>query len=213
MIARTIVLLAAASVQLQAQDASTALARAESRYDALSTIQADFSQTLVNRMLGDPETTNGILYLAKPGKFAMRFLHPDGDRLVADGEWLWIYTPTTVPNQVIRQVVPTGGALTPNLFEQFVHRAEERYDATYEGTETIGGELVDVIRLVPREAAHFRSATIAVSRRNGLMVRVHVREESGQDRTLELSNIRPDARIPEEELKFNVPRGTRVVTP
>lgn len=199
--------------QLQAQDAPTALARAETTYNSLTSITANFTQTLVNRMLGAPETTTGTLFLDKPSKFAMRFEYPEGDRLVADGEWLWIYTPSTVPGQVIRQEIPTGGALTPNLFAQFVDRATERYDATYLGVETIGSVDADIVRLVPKGPAEFRSATISIARDSGLMIKVLVREESGQDRTLELTDIITNVDIPPEEIRFDVPPGTRVVTP
>lgn len=206
-------LLLCTQVQVQAQDAPTAMARAERTYDSLRSIQANFTQTLVNRMLGGPEITTGSLFLAKPGQFSMRFDYPEGDRLVADGEWLWVYTPSTVPGQVIRQAIPTGGALTPNLFAQFVHRADERYEATYKGEEIIDGLQVDVVQLVPRELAQFRSATISVARNSGLMIRVLIREESGQDRTLELANIATDVEIPSAELRFDIPEGTRIVTP
>lgn len=199
--------------QLQAQNAPIALARAEATYNSLTSITAEFTQTLVNRMLGAPETTTGTLFLDKPGKFAMRFEYPEGDRLVADGEWLWIYTPSSVPGQVIRQPIPTGGTLTPNLFAQFVERTAERYEASYLGMETIGGVETDVIRLVPKGPAQFRSATISIAVDSGLMIRVLVREESGQDRTLELTNIRTNVEIPSEEISFDVPRGTRVITP
>ncbi|MCH8841319.1 MAG: hypothetical protein IH831_11745, partial [Planctomycetes bacterium] len=62
----------------------------------------------------------GVLFLVPPDRFAMRFEEPEGDRIVADGEWLWAYTPSTVPDQVIRQPIPRFGVATPNLFGQFV---------------------------------------------------------------------------------------------
>lgn len=92
-----------------AQNANEALARAESAYRSLTSLRAEFTQTIANPMLGDPEVSRGVLFLAKPDKFAMRFAEPAGDRLVADGEWLWIYTPSTVPGQVIKQTIPQSG--------------------------------------------------------------------------------------------------------
>ena len=88
------------------QEPPAALVRAEGRELVVGPLRADFEQTITNPMLGGPEVSHGVLYLAPPGRFAMRFGEPAGDRIVADGKWLWAYTPSTVPDQVIRQAIP-----------------------------------------------------------------------------------------------------------
>jgi outer membrane lipoprotein carrier protein len=144
----------------------------------------------------------------------MRFAEPAGDRIVADGTWLWAYTPSTVPNQVIRQPVPTSGAATPNLFAQFVERPLERYDVTYAGRDTVAGDPVDLVILVPKEPnLGFRRATVAVSERTGWLRRVALIEDSGQRRTLVLTALTPNADVPKNEVTFTPPRGTKVVSP
>jgi outer membrane lipoprotein carrier protein len=197
-----------------AQDAPAALARAERAYGAVRSVRAEFHQTITNPMLGAPETSSGTLFLVKPDRFAMRFADPAGDRIVADGTWLWAYTPSTVPNQVIRQPIPVAGAATPNLFAQFVDRPMERYEATALGRDTVAGDPVDLVRLVPRVSGlGFRRATIAISTRTGWIRSVATVEDSGQERTLVLTTIVPDAPVPAEEVRFAPPRGTKVVTP
>lgn len=199
---------------LQAQDASAALARAERAYASATSLRAEFGQVISNPMIGDPETSSGTLFLVKPDKFAMRFAEPAGDRIVADGTWLWAYTPSTVPNQVIRQPVPTSGAATPNLFAQFVERPLERYDVTYAGRDTVAGDPVDLVILVPKEPnLGFRRATVAISERTGWLRRVALIEDSGQRRTLVLTALTPNADVPKNEVTFTPPRGTKVVSP
>ncbi len=197
-----------------AQDPGPALARAERAYAAFETLTATFTQTIVNPMLGAPETTHGTLYLVKPDRFAMRFSEPEGDRIVADGTWLWAYTPSTVPGQVIRQSVPREGPATPNLFGQFVDRPLERYEATHVGTDTVAGQSADLVRMVPKSRdLPFRQAVIAISRQSGMLLRLELIETSGQRRTLVFADIRPGASVPRSEVTFTPPRGTRVVTP
>jgi len=197
-----------------AQDAAAALARAERAYAAVRSVRAEFGQAISNPMLGAPEMSSGTLYLVKPDRFAMRFTEPAGDRLVADGTWLWAYTPSTVPDQVIRQTIPTSGAATPNLFAQFVERPLERYEATYAGRDSVAGELVELVRLVPRvDGLGFRRATIAISVNSGWIRRVAIVEESGQLRTLVLHALAPNAEIPDAEVRFTPPKGVKVVTP
>jgi len=199
---------------LLAQDAPTALAHAERAYHALRTVRAQFDQTITNPMLGAPEVSHGTLYLAPPDRFAMRFTDPAGDRIVVDGRWLWAYTPSTVPGQVIRQPMPTAGATTPNLFAQFVDRPLDRYEATYAGRDVVAGDSVELVTLVPTTAElPFRSATIAIAHATGWLRRLAIVETSGQRRTLVLTTFSPNVTIPPAEVSFTVPRGVRIVTP
>ena len=203
-----------AAPALSAQDAATTLERAERAYRSLTTFTADFEQTLVNPMLGGPETTSGVLFIAPPGRFAMRWIDPDGERVVADGEWLWAFAPSSVPDQVIRQPIPQSGPSSPQLMAQFVDHPEERYVATYVGEALVKGELTDVLHLTPRrDGLPFSEAEIAVGRRDGLLRRIAVTEVSGQKRALVLSGIGVNVRIPDSELSFEVPNGVRIVTP
>lgn len=197
-----------------AQDAATALQRAERAYDRLHTLRADFLQVLINPMLGGPDTTHGTLYLAPPDGFAMRFSDPAGDRIVTDGRWLWAYTPSSAPGQVIRQPVPENGTNTPNIFAQFVEHPLQRYAASYAGVDVVAGDTVDVVKLTPVvEGLPFRSATIAVSRQSGMLRRVDLVETSGQRRRLVLARLFPNVAIPSTEFTFEVPHGVKVVTP
>jgi outer membrane lipoprotein carrier protein len=196
-----------------AQDVPAVLARADSAYRKLTALRAEFEQTIVNPMLGGPEVSRGTLYLVPPSKLAMRFRDPEGDRIVADGQWLWAYTPSTVPGQVIRQAMPQAGAASPNLFAQFVDRPLERYEATAAGSDSVAGDPVDLVRLVPKvEGLPFRRVTIAVSRETGLLRWLDIVEESGQRRSLVLVSMAPNAPVLPAEVRFDVPRGVRVVS-
>ena len=203
-----------AAPPLSAQSADSVLARAQRAYDGMTTLRAAFSQTLTNPMLGGPEQSRGVLFLQPPGRFAMRFSEPSGDRVVADGQWLWVYTPSSVPDQVIRQPIPTSGANTPNLFAQFVDQPLERYRASYVGSDTVATEPVDLVRLVPKgNDVPFREAVIGISRRDGWMRRLSLVEESGQRRVLTFQRLDINQLISPGELRFTVPRGTKVITP
>jgi outer membrane lipoprotein carrier protein len=195
------------------QDAAVALQRAERAYNETTTLRAAFVQTLENPMLGE-EQARGELFLAPPNRFAMRFTDPAGDRIVLDGQWLWLYAPSSVPDQVIRQPVPTSGAASPNLIGQFADRPLDRYDAEFVRIDSpSAGNSLDVVRLRPkRDDMGFRWAEVAITR-SGMFRRIVVMEESGQRRTLVFENIETDVPIAESELRFTPPDGTRVVVP
>jgi outer membrane lipoprotein carrier protein len=206
-------LLLAGAVRLAAQDPWTALDRAAAAYATLQTLSADFVQIVDNPLFGGPDTTRGRLYLEPPSRFAMRFSDPAGDRIVADGRFLWLYTPSTTPGQVIRTRIPAGGGLTPNLFGQFVDRPRERYRTRWIREERLaGGGTADVIGLEPLDPdAPFRSAAIWIDRASGLLARVEIIERTGQGRTVALRGVRTNAGVPVRELSFAPPGGVRVV--
>lgn len=199
---------------LPAQSAEAVLARAEAAYQRAGTFRAEFVQIIVNPMLGDAEETRGTIALDPPNRFAMRFTEPEGDMIVADGTWLWIYGPSSLEGQVIRQPIPTRGPVSPNLVAQFVERPLERYRVSYVGLDSVAGHPVDVVRLVPHDRAFpFRQADIAIDRDNGLLRRLNFVERSGQGRTLVFSNVRTGVAIPDSVFAFEVPAGVKVVTP
>jgi outer membrane lipoprotein carrier protein len=199
---------------LGAQDPWPILDRASARYQGVATLSADFVQVVTNPMLGAPDTTRGRLYQLRPARFAMRFTEPKGDRIVADGRFLWLYTPSTTPGQVIRSRIPDYGATGPNLIGQFVERPHERYTARYVRADSLadGTGRVDVIALVPKAADRpYSEAVLWVGRQDSLVHRLDITEASGQLRTVLLRHITVNTTVPDRELTFSPPAGVRVV--
>lgn len=195
-----------------AQNADVVLERAVASYAAVRSLRATFAQTITNPMIGRPDSSRGELFLVRPDRFAMRFTHPAGDRIVVDGQWLWLYLPSSVPNQAVRSAIPEAGPAGPNLFAQFLDRPTERYRATYLGEVYIGGALHDLVRLEPRSDMGFRRAELAIGRSDGVIRVVDLVDSSGLGRRLEISDVAANVEIPAAEVSFSPPAGTRVVT-
>ena len=198
---------------LQAPDPWPILDRASATYQTITSLSAEFVQIITNPMIGTPDTTRGRLYQMRPSRFAMRFTAPKGDRIVADGRFLWLYTPSTTPGQVIRSRIPEYGTTGPNLIGQFVEQPRERYTAQYVRADSLpDASPVDVIRLVPKgHEQPYSEAKIWVGREDGLVHRVDIFESSGQERTVMLRNIKLNRGVPGRELTFSPPSGVRVV--
>jgi outer membrane lipoprotein carrier protein len=197
-----------------ARDPWPVLDRATAVYDTIRILQADFVQIIDNPMLGDPDTTRGKLYQQKPNSFAMRFSEPKNDRIVADGRYLWLYTPSSTPGQAIRSAIPATGNTGPNLIGQFVERPRERYEARYVRADSnaAGGSVFDVVALTPHDReAPYTAATLWITRKDGLVRRIEIVETSGQTRTIMLRNVVVNQPINSREFRFSPPAGTQVV--
>jgi outer membrane lipoprotein carrier protein len=201
-----------ATAPLQAQDAGAVIGRAAKVYRSLASLQANFVQVIDNPMIDSAESS-GTLVQAGPVKLAMRFSDPPGEAIVIDGQHVWVYTPSTVPGQVIRLGVPSGGpAYGYNLLAWFLDRPAERYKASYLRKERLNDRATDVIELVPAVPdLPFEKAVIWLDQESALPRRLEIHEQSGATRTLDLSKIRVNAQVPDRTFTFQVPSGVRVV--
>jgi len=197
---------------LPSQNPWPALDRASASFDTVRTLQADFVQIVDNPMLGNPDTTRGRLYQRRPSYFAMRFSEPQHDRIVADGRRLWLYTPSTTPDQVIRTMIPGTGTTGPNLIGQFVEHPRERYTARYVRADSLPDGAVDVVALTPRaQDLPYSEATVWIAKQDGLVRRIDIVENTGQRRTITLQHLTVNGTIPTREFRFSPTSGVRVV--
>ena len=97
--------LAAAPAGMVAQDAGAIVGRSSQVYRSLTSLSADFVQVINNPMI-DSATTKGTLVQAGQDKLAMRFTDPPGEAIVIDGQYVWVYTPSTTPEAPLAFKVP-----------------------------------------------------------------------------------------------------------
>jgi outer membrane lipoprotein carrier protein len=206
------VALAPLGARAQAQDAAAIVGRSSRVYRSLASMRADFVQVIDNPMIDSAES-RGTLVQAGASKLAMRFTDPPGEAIVIDGEHVWVYTPSTVPGQVLRMKVPSGGPVYGyNLIAWLLDKPAERYEPKYLRQDTVGGRAVDVIELVPAVPdLPFERAVLWLDRGDALPRRLEITERGGALRTLTLSKVRTNQRVPDSTFVFQVPSGARVV--
>ena len=194
------------------QDPQAIIGRAARVYRSLGSLKADFVQVIDNPMIDSAES-KGTLVQAGPDKLAMRFSDPAGEAIVIDGKHVWVYTPSTVPGQVVRMKIPSGGPVYGyNLLAWLLDRPSERYRPSYVRSERVGGRRTDVIELIPAVPdLPFSKALIWIDQADALPRRLEIHEQSGATRTLTLSNIGVNQSLPEQTFAFKVPSGVRIV--
>jgi len=213
---RRLVLAAGAVVALAGpvmgqQDGSVIAARAGRTYRALTSIRATFHQSIEDRMIGTQES-RGELVQAGSAQLAMRFTDPAGDAIMLDGTYVWVYTPSTTPGQVIRMTIPTDPVYGPNVLARILDKPAERYETTLLRTDVLDGRPVDVVEFMPNGGDPlFRRAVIWLDRETFLPRRLELDELTRVRRTLTLSRIRTNTPVNRKEFAFDVPAGVRVV--
>jgi len=195
-----------------ATDAAAIMRRVERRYGPVRTLEAEFVQRLNVPLLGSEQVSRGRLYQQQPNLFAMRFTDPDGDRVVADGRYLWMYQPSEDPNQVLRTRLADGSAPL-DFHREFLQDAEDRFRISREGEATVQGRSTHVLRLVPRSAAGYRQVRIWVDQESHEVHRFEVQEENETVRRIDLRNVRTNVSIPRSVFEFTPPAGASVFEP
>ena len=191
---------------------SDLLDRAVAAWARVKTARATFEQTIVNPLTGTTLTSTGEYQQRRPGKLSVKFDNPATDRIVADGQYVWLYLPSSVPDQVIRSPLGSSGTGTVDLTAQFLSEPRKRYAVTGAGTLTVSGRPTHGYTLVPRAAgAAFKTATVYVDDADATIRQFVVTEPNGVQRTVRLTSFRTNVPVDAKAFVFTVPPGTRVV--
>jgi outer membrane lipoprotein-sorting protein len=197
--------------QVTAQEALEILQSAADRHQAISGFCADFRQVVENDILRETTRSRGQICQADSDRFEMRFSDPpDGDRVVADGEHLWIYLPSADPGQVFQGAVNGGGGQF-DLHREFLSEPGQRYAPTLEGRDEVDGRETWVLFLEPMGRSPFLRARIWVDAADFMVRKLEITEDEGFVRMVELSDLEVNPTIPPERFQFEPPSGVQVI--
>ncbi|MEQ9398562.1 MAG: outer membrane lipoprotein carrier protein LolA [Longimicrobiales bacterium] len=193
------------------QEAASVLAAAEAHYAPVATLCADFVQHRAIPLLGEERTGRGRLCQARPDRFAMRFTDPEGDVVVMDGAWVWLYWPSTDPVQVVKlPVTDVPGGF--DLHREFLSEPMTKYRAEYVGVEAVDGRDAHRIRLRPLRPTSYQVATVWIETGTPRLRQVRLEEENGSVRTITLRDIQVGVTPPAGWFSFSPPPGAQVIT-
>ncbi|MFI5207882.1 MAG: outer membrane lipoprotein carrier protein LolA [Gemmatimonadales bacterium] len=180
-------------------------------FQKVATLRADFTQSVSDPMIGTNESSRGEYLAQRPNRFAMRWRHPAGDLILSDGQTLWIYLPSSTPNQVIRSNFARSGQ-SVDVIGEFLDRPREHFTIAFVKSDSIGHRPADVLEFTPRAAnAPYRSVLVWIDRRDNLPRQVEIAEASGGSRRVTLDRLQVNGAVPASTFVFTPPAGARVV--
>lgn len=197
------------------------VAAAESSYDRVakawggySSLSADFSQRIMNPLLGRTATSRGTFIQQKPNRVSITFTEPVGDRIVGDGANLWVYLPSSAPGQVMKLPANADGAVVADLLGQLLNAPRQAFTIGGGDAVTIDGRATHRVLLTPRVAGSvpFQKATLWLDDKEPRPIRVQVTDPQGVERTLTLTTWSPNAAVPKGTFVFVPPKGAKVIT-
>jgi outer membrane lipoprotein carrier protein len=199
--------------------AAAALKHAAAVYARVTTARGSFEQTLTNPLTGSsPVVARGDFQQERPSRLSVRFTDPSGDRIVADGKWVWVYLPSAAPDQVVRMPVtdahntPNGGAVSLDFISQFLTDPATRFTITGAGADTLGGHQTTVAILVPHDPEdQIARAKLWIDDNDGIVRQFEVTDPSSTVRRVRVETETFNVPVDRAAFEFTPPRGVKIV--
>ena len=209
----SIILLVAIAPGLTAQTTDQVLDHAVTTWAKVKTARASFEQTVTNVLTGSTANARGEFQEQRPHRLSIRFTEPSGDRIVLDGQSVWIYLPSSAPGQVVKRSMTDASAVPLDITGEFLTDPRAKYDVTGGGSGTIAGHAARQLTLVPKSGtqAPFTKATIWVDDDDGLIRQFEVVESSGVTRRLRITSLELNVPVDRGAFTFTPPQGVRVL--
>lgn len=170
----------------------------------VQSFSAGFEQTLYDDAGEVLQSSAGTVLLQRPGRFAWEYTKPAGQRIVADGERVWLYDPDL--EQVTVNRIDERVAGTPLVVLMGTAPLDEAFEVSSLGPS----DGIDWVELVPKgEAADFESVYLGLQG-DGLSA-MELRDSFGQATQIRFSDFVANPAVPDGAFDFQVPDGVDVI--
>lgn len=189
------------------------IVRAQAAWARVKTLRASFDQSLINPITGSAMESKGTLQQRKPNKLSISFTQPAGDRIVADGKFVWVFLQSATPGQVIKLANTDVGAASTDLIGQFLSTPRSKYDAADAGTEKVNGRTARALILTAKQGERlaFVRAKVWVDSADALIRQFESTDGNGITRKVKITAMSPNASVESDAFVFRVPAGVRVI--
>ncbi|MDN3518596.1 outer membrane lipoprotein chaperone LolA [Aquisalimonas lutea] len=179
---------------------ATPRAALERYFAEVETVEGRFTQVVRDEDGQVLEESRGTLAIQRPDRFDWFYREPFEQRIVADGEYLWIHDPglQQVTVQPLEETLGTGAAL---LLSGRLDTLEEQFRMDTDG---------DWLVLTPRdEGWNLTEARLRMG--DGLPEEIVVRDGLGQETRLTLRDLRTGVEFAADRFRFEPDADTDVI--
>ena len=187
-----------------AQSGEDVLHRLKTKYDSITALRAEFTQSMESQFLDASESFSGTLIL-QGEKYRVETV---AQTIVTDGRVTWIYNEDE--NQVLVNDY-TEDETTFNI-NDFFQNYDTAYDIGASEKTTRGGEVHYELALTPKSRdSFFRTVTLWMRDRDNLITRVRVLDVNDIQMTFDLKDILLNPALSPETFLFTPPDGAEIV--
>jgi outer membrane lipoprotein-sorting protein len=215
-----LVLSSVLSGPLMADQLADVFARLDKTAVGFKGMSADVKQNVHTELVHDDSVENGNVKLRRPKtgdtRVLMELTSPDHKTVSVENDQVKIYLPKAKTVQVY-DLRSRHNAVQQGLLLGFGATSAEikaSYDVTFVGAETLNGQAVSRIRMVPRAKEVLQSmkqADLWILNSGGYPVQQRVlTSATGDYLELTYSNVRINPSLGDKDMKLNVPKGVQI---
>jgi len=170
---------------------------------ATRSLTADFKQVLLDEAGNPAETSHGVFYLQRPGKFRWNYEKPFRQEIVSTGGKVWFYD-SDLEQVTIKKLDESVGS-TPALLLSGDIPLEYNYTIERQGDEGA----MQWLKLVPKDInSTFRYLLIGLEQ--GSLSGMELSDNFGQLTRIYFSNIKINTPVPASTFDFKPPKNADV---
>lgn len=173
-------------------------------FNEFRTLRADFSQVVLDENLVPLEESSGRLWIARPGRFRWDYHPPFEQRVVADGNRIWMYD-LELEQVTVRDQQSALGR-TPAMLLSGSGDVASDYTVADLGRQGS----VDWISLRPRNSAGSFSE-VQLGFENDTLRLIQLLDHLDQVTRIVLSHVEKNPTIPDDRFRFKVPPGVDLI--
>jgi outer membrane lipoprotein carrier protein len=170
---------------------------------ASQSLTADFKQVLINEAGNPVQTSYGIFYLQRPGKFRWDYLKPFQQQIVSTSGKVWFYD-ADLEQVTVKKLDESLGS-TPALLLSGEISLEDNFTLEQQGND---GDL-QWIKLAPKNPeTSFKYILIGLN--NGSLGGMELSDNFGQLTRIYFSNVKLNPPLKSTLFEFQAPKGVDV---
>lgn len=171
----------------------------------VDTMQAAFTQQVVDDKGTVRNSSSGNVYLSRPGKFRWEYAAPEKHEIVADGKNVWVYD-VDLDQVTVKTMQQALSAAPVGLLTQ-KQNVEKQFSVQEMEAE---GSNLEWFRLTPhKKDSDFTSMDLGVDN-NGIAEMI-LNDKFGQMTYIKFQGMRTNININPAEFKFTPPAGADVI--
>ncbi len=183
----------------------------EKQRKIVTSYSARFVQKKTLALFDEEKISSGSVLYKAPRQMLWKYEVPDKTQMRIDEESVSFFFPDLEQIEVYTLEQSQGASYFFFAFEAAADELKENFDITVDA-ET--ADTVNCVRLVPKAdplASQLNGITLWLRKTDFLPQKIRINELSGDSTEIELSDIRANEPIADNELKFNAPEGTEII--
>ena len=181
------------------------------KYSSLKSYQANF--TIVSDKGGKKVTQTGVLKFKSSDKLLMDFTSPSRQKIVSNGQMMWIYIPSM--NVVAEQDLTSESGLFASGSEAGLNRLFSKYHyrfASKEEPETMkdGSKQYTLVLKQKETRGGYKTINLWISE-DYFIKKAEGFTSSGKKIEITLSDIKTDVDLPNALFKLDIPASARII--